>query len=78
MILAVGARPVSVTYELILAGTSERLSGHGIVQTRHQGLEEMWLQPIVMLRLEDGRHIDIAITELEEHQGKFEVIVDYD
>lgn len=76
VIVAVGAKPVSVTYELILRRADEQLSGHGLVHARYTDLEAMWLQPIVMLRLEDGQYIDISITEIENKQGKFEVTQD--
>ena len=76
--LAVGAKPVSVAYELVLRRAPEQSEGHGTVHARRPGLEAMWLQPVVMLRLESGHHIDIAITELENDQGKFEVVLDDD
>lgn len=73
-----GVKPVNVLYELMLRRSAGQLSGHGTVLARYTGLETMWLQPIVMLRLEDGQHIDIAITEVKDHLGKFEIVIDID
>jgi len=37
----------------------------------------MWLEPIVMLRTEDGQHIDISITEFFNMSATFEVISEH-
>ena len=73
MVLAIGAKPVRVTYELLLERVSGEMTGYGTLHARRSALEAMWLEPIVMLRTADGRHIDISITELDDIKATFEV-----
>ena len=74
MVLAIGAKPVRVAYELLLERASGEIAGRGTLHARRSALVPMWLEPIVMLRTEDGQHIDISITEFEATKASFEII----
>ena len=76
MVLAIGAKPVRVTYELLLEKVSGEVVGHGTLNGRRSALERMWLEPVVMLRTDDGEHIDISITEVDDVKASFEVIIE--
>jgi hypothetical protein len=74
MVLAIGAKPVRVTYELLLESVSGEVAGRGTLHARRSALQPMWLEPIVMLRTEDGQHIDISITEFDDVNAAFEIV----
>lgn len=74
MVVATGAKPVRVIYELLLERVSGEVAGHGTLHARRSALQSMWLEPIVMLRTEDGQHIDISITEINDVKARFEII----
>ena len=76
MVLVIGAKPVRVTYELLLERVSGEIIGHGTLHARRSALERMWLEPVVMLRTEARQHIDISITEDDDLKASFEVIIE--
>lgn len=77
VVLAVGHKPVNVTYKLRLEMVLQKIVGSGTLLARLSALDAMWLEPIVMLRTRDGQHLDIAITELEGTNATFEIINDF-
>jgi hypothetical protein len=76
MVMAVGYKPVAVSYEFkgsCLAGSIAIIRASC---SRLDALRSMWLEPTVILRLDDGRHLDIAITNFEAGRATFEVVGD--
>lgn len=73
-VLAAGARPTKVTYELLLGGSPSRVIAHGTLHVRFSALERMWLRSGVTLRLANGHRIGISITEMKSVKASFKVV----
>ena len=75
MIIAVGCKPVAVAYRFRTgagSGSIETATSQG----KCDALRAMWLEPTVILRLEDGQHIDISITQCDASKATFEIVGD--
>lgn len=73
VVLAVGHKPVNVTYKLRLETILGNIRGSGTLLARPSALENMWLEPIVILRMSDGQNIDISITDFDGEAASFEI-----
>ncbi|MCJ2016940.1 hypothetical protein MKK84_05790 [Methylobacterium sp. E-065] len=75
LVISVGRKPVAVAYEFSTGASSGSIAT-AASQAKCDALRAMWLEPTVILRLEDGRHIDIAITQCEASKATFEIVDD--
>jgi hypothetical protein len=71
-VLAAGTKPTKVSYELLMGGSPERITAHGVLRAKFSALERMWHKPDVTLRLENGHRVGISITELRSATALFE------
>lgn len=75
MIIAVGRKPVAVAYQFWTGANSGSIATTAS-QAKRDALRAMWLEPTVILRLEDGRHVDISLTQCEDGKATFEIAAD--
>lgn len=62
-LLSRGLNPLKVAYELFVGRTRLDLTGYGLLRGEPNALQVLWLIPDIQLRLQDGRMLDLSITE---------------
>lgn len=73
-ILAPGRKPARVHYHLIVDGSFSKLRCYGNLRGRFIELHPMWLEPVVILRCDEGYRIPVSITELDGDNATFEFV----
>lgn len=72
LVSAEGCQTVRVRYRVLVERRRDALVAHGNLHGRHAGLRPIWLEPDAQLRLENGRRLDIALTDLIGDVAEFE------
>ncbi|GEP05966.1 hypothetical protein [Methylobacterium oxalidis] len=69
---AAGCEPVRVRYRVVVERREGSLFAHGTLVGSPVGLRPIWLEPDAVLRLKNGRRIDISVTDLVGETAEFE------
>ncbi|WP_336489060.1 hypothetical protein [Methylobacterium nigriterrae] len=69
---AQGCAPVRVRYRVVIERRQGIVVAHGSLVGSHAGLRPIWLEPDSVLRLKNGRRIEISMTDLVGDVAEFE------
>ena len=69
---AKGMDAVRVRYKVVIARRDGLLQATGTVTGAHDALQPIWLVPDSTLRLDNGKRIDISLTDLIDDTAEFE------
>lgn len=69
---AEGCEPVRVRYRVVVERRDGAVCAQGTLTGSHAGLRPIWLQPDSVLRLKNGRRIEISILDLVGDVAEFE------
>ena len=72
LVSAPGCETVRVRYRVLIARRQDGIGAHGSLHGSHAGLRPIWLEPDAVLRLRNGRQLDIALTDLVGDVAEFE------
>ncbi len=73
-LLASGERPIKVRYAIDSLGFSNGQPIIGTLKGNYTRLCQMWLIPVVILRLSDGKRLSISITDLSLQECLFQIL----
>lgn len=69
---AEGHEPVRVRYKVVIERREGAVTARGRLVGSHAGLRPIWLIPDAVLRLKNGRRIDVSLTDLVGDVAEFE------
>ncbi|WP_147832316.1 hypothetical protein [Methylobacterium sp. WL8] len=74
LILVAGANPISVRYEILLTKKSDRVLARGKIWCKNAQLLNLWLVPLLCLKLENSERIMISLTEIGKEFANITVV----
>lgn len=69
---AEGVESVRVRYRVVIERREGVIVAHGTLTGNHAALRPVWLVPDSVLRLKNGRRLDISLTDLVGDVAEFE------
>ncbi|WP_336490598.1 hypothetical protein [Methylobacterium nigriterrae] len=73
-LLSASLDPLRVECELFVGKTQFGLHGYGLLRGDPEALTVRWLIPDIVLRLDDGRRLELSITDLSGKVARVEMI----
>lgn len=69
---AEGLEPIKIRYKVVVERRDGAVIAHGSITGSHAALRPFWLTPDATLHLQDGRQIEVSLTDLVDDTAEFE------
>ena len=74
LILASGKKPTNIKYEIDIIQNIDSVSANGKIWGNASHLYQLWMMPVLCLKLENSDRIEISITELKKNYAEIVVV----